>query len=54
MLRFDINSAPGYLWHVCSVADISMVHATMKMETNIQQDKVLTIIQNPTKKIYKN
>jgi hypothetical protein len=26
----------------------------MKMETNIQQDKVLTIIQNPTKKIYKN
>jgi hypothetical protein len=33
MLRYDINPDPGHLWYVGSVADISMVHATMEMET---------------------
>jgi hypothetical protein len=33
MLRFYINSTPGRLWHVGSVAHISMVRATMEMET---------------------
>jgi hypothetical protein len=35
MLRFDINSAPGYLQHVDvgSAADISEVHSTVKMGT---------------------
>lgn len=33
MLRFDNNSAPGWSWHVGSVADILMVHASMEIET---------------------